>query len=41
MDSWFALLILRPDWVCVGGCGWVWVGVGQADQLGRVCRSEG
>ena len=43
MDSWFALLILGPDWVCVGGCGcgWVWVGVGQADQLGRVCRSEG
>ena len=20
MDSWFALLILGPDWVCVGGC---------------------
>lgn len=26
MDSWFALLILGPDWVCVGGCGWVGVG---------------
>ena len=26
MDSWFALLILGPEWVCVGGCGWVGVG---------------
>lgn len=25
MDSWFALLILGPDWVCGGGWGWVGV----------------